>query len=156
MFEESPEAFITRWRSHAAPVTIFSRVEGSPLLEFEAAGAILQALERTGPYQAAIGPALLIINAVTDEVRLAEGEVEAIDVTGISAGRVQGRVIRREDPFLIVQAGVPLVVGVLGRLQAELQAGVHVTFEVQPPLHAFVMNAPHRSAVLHEIRETAT
>jgi hypothetical protein len=140
MFEESPEAFIARWRAYAAPATIFSRVEGDPLLEFATAGVILQALDRTGPYTAGVAPALLLINPVAEQVRIQAGSEESIDVTGIARARVRGRIIHREDPFLIVQAGVPFVLGVLAELQPELQEGVHVEFDIQPPLHAFVLD----------------
>lgn len=149
MFEESPEAFITRWRSYATPARIFSRTEGSPLLEFEAAGVILQALDRTGPYVAGIGPALLIINPVTEQVSVQAGTEESLEATGIARARVRGVIISREDPFLIVQAGVPLVLGVLGKLPAELLAGVHVEFEVQPPLHAFVLGSDRQGQLAH-------
>lgn len=139
MFEESPEAFISHWRSHAADVNVFSRVEGDPLLEFAVAGVILHALERTGPYLAAPGPARIIINPVTETVELLKGETERIEVTGTSRGRISGRVTHRDDPFLVVEAGAPLVVAVLGSLPAEIREGSHVTFEIQPPVHAFVL-----------------
>jgi hypothetical protein len=156
MFEESPEAFINHWRSHAATATIFSRVEGSPLLEFEVDAVILQALDRTTPYLAGPRPATLIIHPVTDEVRRLAGAEEGIEVTGIARGRVRGRITVREDPFLVVHAGVPLVVGVLGGLDPALKEGDYVTFQIQPPLHAFVISDPGRRVLPHRLSETAT
>lgn len=139
MFEESPDGFIHRWREYAAAVRIFSRTEGLPLLEAEVAGAILQMLERTGPYQAPPGLARLIVNPTAQRLAPAGGERKLLEVAGIGQARIQGQIVLRDDPFLVVDAGAPLVVGVLEPIPREAIAGAWINFESVPPIHAFVL-----------------
>ncbi|MEX2536511.1 MAG: hypothetical protein WD273_13020 [Trueperaceae bacterium] len=146
MFEESPDGFISRWRSHAAFVQIFSRTEGLPLLELEAGGAIFQVLERTGPYLAPPGNAKAIINATVDSVEIHTGGRKFVEAASIGHMRGCGIVTLREDPFLVLDVGVPLVVGFQGRVAAEVMPGVWVSFEALPPIHGFVLHEP-RSTV---------
>ena len=139
MFEESPDGFISRWRSYAAPVTLFSRIEGQPLLELEAGGAILQVLERTGPYLAGPGRANVIINPTAEAVRVHEGGKRSVEVTGIGRMRGCGTVLFRDDPFLVLDVGAPVVLGVMESLPAEALPGAWVSFEAIPPIHGFVL-----------------
>lgn len=137
MFEESVDSFLARWRSLAAEVEVFSRVENDPLLEFMAGDVILHALERTNPYLPRVGRNRVIIHAVCESV--AAGEPPAlVEVTGISNIRVTAPVLRAEPPFVVVDAGFPLVVGVLGGF-GHLTAGELISFESVPPLQAFVL-----------------
>lgn len=144
MFEESPDAFISRWRKHAASVRIFSRTEGLPLLEAETAGAILQMLERTGPYLAPPGPAKMIINPTAQRLEMRDGggsdaERQKVEIPGIGRLRVCGIIAFRDDPFVVVDAGAPLVVGVIEPLPTEAVAGALVAFDAVPPIHGFVL-----------------
>ena len=139
MFEESAENFTARWKNDAAAVQIFPRVENDPLLEFEAGGVILQALERTGPYLAHAGPGRAVIHALTELVEPDDRSQAGVEMTGISRGRFHGRIIRREPGFLVVDVGFSLVTGVLQEPPESLQAGDMVRFEALPPLHAFVL-----------------
>lgn len=139
MFEESVESFTARWRSEAAQVHIFSRVENDPLLELEAAGVIFHALERTGPYLPTVGPGRVIVHAITDQVQMAETGVRRLEVTGISRAHIQGQVMKVAAPFLVVDAGFPVVTGLLTDDFPALRTGDFVSLEVLPPMQAFVL-----------------
>lgn len=146
VFEESTENFTARWRSEAADVRIFPRVENDPMLELEAGGVILQALERTGPYLPQVGPGRAIIHAFAQAVEQGPEGACQTEVTGISRARFQGRVTRREPGFLVVDVGFSLVAGFLEEPGDDVQVGSHVQFEALPPLHAFILvDSVHRS-----------
>lgn len=154
MFEESPDAFISRWRKHAASVRIFSRTEGLPLLEAETAGAILQMLERTGPYLAPPGPAKMIINPTAERLEIfaagdSDSQPRKVETTGIGRLRVSGVIVFRDDPFVVVDAGAPLVVGVIEPLPAEAVTGAVVAFDAIPPIHGFVLKEARAPLLLN-------
>ncbi len=138
MFEESVDSFTSRWQADAASVTVFSRTENDPLLEIEAGGVILHALERTGPYLPKVGSNRVIVHALCESVEQCGEQHAHVEITGISRMKVTAAVIRNEAPFLVVDAGFPLVVGVLHELPP-LSAGDTVSFVALPPLHAFVL-----------------
>lgn len=142
MFEESTDAFMARWRNHAASVRIFSRTEGTPLLECEAGGAILQMLERTGPYLAPPGDARVIINPTAAEISLHGGGMKRLEANVIGDVRGCGEVVVRDDPFLVLDTGVPIVLGVQAPLKDEVRQGTMVSFDAVPPIHAFVLPKP--------------
>jgi hypothetical protein len=114
VIEDSVEGFVARWRAHAARATAFARAEGSPLLELEVGGAVVQTLERTGPYAAPAGAIRVIVHAVTERFEpidpLAAGE-RRLQAGGLGVLEVQGPVLEREGPVVVVDAGVPVVVG---------------------------------------------
>lgn len=141
MFEDSPEAFISRWQKHAAEAQLFPHREGSPLIECRTGGAILQLFERTGPYLARPGKLRVIVHPVTDElVRVGEGgAAPELTSTGISRITAAGRVVAVADRMVVVDAGAPLVVGVLSELPAGLAVGELVRFESLAPVHGFVV-----------------
>lgn len=148
VFEESLEGFISRWRPYAAPARLFGRAEGSPLVECRVGGTILQLLERTNPYLGAPGPASAIINPSTSRVELTSGP-PGVEVTGISRAHMRGTVELREDPFLVVDVGFPVVLGVTGPIPAGVVPGATVGFEAEPPIHGFVLAEPaDRSTVV--------
>lgn|SRR5690554_3729325 len=151
MFEESAESFTSRWRSEAADAHIHPKVENDPLLELETAGIIIHALERTGPYLSKAGPARVIIHALVESVQRADTTETRVEVTGISRAKFQGRIIRSDQQFLVVDAGFKLVVGVLQEHSGHLQGGDFVTFEALPPLHAFVIVDSTRREHDHEV-----
>lgn len=140
MFEESVEGFVLRWKPYAASAVLFSRTEGSPLLECLAGGVILQAFERTGPYRAHPGPARLILNPTADRLTVHDSGDKRLETLGISRLRASGLVLLREGQMLVVDAGVPLVVGVDGDLPDDLASGSWVSFESHAPVHAFVVD----------------
>ena len=147
MFEESTDGFISRWRNYATPVRVFSRTEGLPLLELEAGGAIFQVLERTGPYLAPPGKTKAIINPTANSVQVHSGGKKSVDVTGIGQISGCGTILFREDPFLVLDVGAPIVLGVQEPLPEGAVPGAWVSFESIPPIHGFVLREP-RSTVL--------
>lgn len=153
MVEESPETFVARWRPFAARAHLFSRSEGSPLLEIRLAGAVLQVFERTGPYLAPPGPARVIVNPSAERIERAdpgaEGDGRRIEPLGISRARVHGTVLEREGEMLVVDAGAPLVVVSLEELPDDIAGGDAVRFETIAPIHGFVLPPdPRRDGAL--------
>ncbi len=141
MFEESVEGFVARWRRDAAEVHLFARVENDPLIEFQAGGAVIHALERTGPYVPHVGPANVIVHMMTEELAVDPGGVPGVEMTGVSRGSVHGSVERIvEDRLVVVDAGFRVVVGVHAPLPFGLAEGDRVSFEILPPVQAFVIS----------------
>ncbi len=141
MFEESVESFTARWRKAAAEAYIFPRVENDPLLELEAAGVIFHAMERTGPYLPSVGPGHVIVHALAEDAQVLEAPVAHMEVTGISRARISGRITHVEAPFLVVDAGFPVVTGILSQDFSKYRVDAFVAFDVLPPLQAFVLVA---------------
>ncbi len=141
MFEDSPEAFVSRWQRHAADVELFPHREGSPLLECRAGDAILQLFERTGPYLSRPGRQRTILHPVTTELELLPDGSAApeLTTTGISSLIATGTVVTVEGDVVVIDAGVPLVVGVAGELPAGLVPGRLVRFVGAAPVHGFVV-----------------
>ncbi|MFO7545037.1 MAG: hypothetical protein R6W77_06035 [Trueperaceae bacterium] len=199
MIEDSVDAFVTRWRGHAAEVELFPRHEGSPLLECRAGTALLQLFERTGPYLWRPGPGRVIIHPITEaleviaedgadghhvwgspaaddetddetsagsrgdglgrttddgeaaagsrlggSVSTANEAVPSLEVDGVSRMQARGRVVEREGQFLVVDAGVPLVVGVQGAVPEQAVPGAWVRFRNVAPMHGFVLDDERR------------
>lgn len=139
MFEDSVESFIVRWRPFATGVRLHARGEGSPLLECSVAGTVLQVLERTNPYAAQPGRAHMILNFTAERLTPTDARAKRIEATGVSRAHVEGLVVLREDDMVVVDAGAPIVVGVLEPLPDDLAPGDFVTFDGVPPIHGFVV-----------------
>jgi hypothetical protein len=139
MFEESVESFVAAWRAHAAPVELFSGVEGTPLLECMAAGKVFHLFERTAPYSAPVGPARVIIHPVTEALEPLPSAQRSLEVLGISRLRARGQLVHWRPPFAVVDVGVPLVVGLFNALPAGMPLGEYVRFDSQAPVHGFVL-----------------
>ncbi len=149
MIEDSPEAFVSRWRKHAAAVELFPHTEGSPLLEVRAGPTLMQLFERTGPYLGRPGDANVIIHPVTERVeRVEDQDTElGIEVTGVSRFEAVARVVEVDGRVVVMDAGMPLVVAVLAQDGAPLQPGELVRFRNRPPAHGFVLLEERRSVV---------
>ena len=130
------------------PVVVFPNTEGSPLLECQAGDVILSLLERTGPYTTLPGRASAIINVTAGEVAPSEYPVRRLEVPSVSQVVVSGLVLSREDQFLVIDAGIPLVVGVQGSVPESVSAGDWVTFEGIPPIHGFIVSGDRRRPVV--------
>lgn len=142
MLEDSPEGFASRWARYAAEVELFPRTEGSPLLECKAGSAMLQLFERTGPYLSRPGAKRVIIHPLADAVeRVPSDTVPTLAANGISSLQAQGTVLAVEGEFVVVDAGVPLVVGLRGELPDGLAVGESVRFDSPAPVHGFVISA---------------
>lgn len=142
MLEDSPEGFASRWSRYAAEVELFPRTEGNPLIECRAGDVMLQLFERTGPYLSRPGARRVIIHPLTDAVeRLEPGVEPTLLANGISSLQAQGTVVATEGEFLVVDAGVPLVVGVRGEPLSGLRVGDSVRVDCPAPVHGFVLSS---------------
>ena len=152
-FEDSIEGFISQWKPYAATVQLFSRTEGNPLLECGAAGKIFHVLERTGPYQVGPGSAQIIVSAVTEKVEKATETRKRLEVSGLSRVHAQGPILLRQQRTVVVDAGIPLVVGVFAGLPDDVAAGDWLEFTSLPPLHGFVTSRVQRPLLSEQSEE---
>lgn len=149
MVEESPEAFISRWRQYAVEVEMFAHTEGSPLLECRVGGAVLQLFERTGPYLAHPGPNLVIVNPTIGSGGALEPLTDAgarpqLESSGLGKLTAVGRVLKVERGVAVVDAGVPLVVDLSGwpgptAGVGSLEVDDLVRIVSDGPIHGFVV-----------------
>jgi len=146
VIEESPEGFIQRWREYAADVQVFARTEGSPLLECLAGSAILQLLDRTGPYQAGAGRRKVILNPMVEALEANPEGQAGLEVSGLGTLEGAGRVVARDGHTSVVDCeGIPLVVVVIGEDGQRFDEGSYVRFRAVPPVHGFVIAEEPRS-----------
>jgi len=141
MIEDGPDAFMKRWRAHAAEAVLFARPEGSPLLEAEVGPVIVQLLERTNPYGSDPGPARIIINP-TATLATSEDATPHVHVPARGALEGRGTITATWEDVVVVDAGIPLVIAIDKTGQAEertFETGMHVSFEAAPPIHGFVV-----------------
>ena len=150
--EDSPEAFVNRWRKLAADAELFGRPEGVPLIECRVAGAVIQFFERTGPYLSRPGPNRLIVNPTVETLSLAEpGAPHRFESLGLSRVAVTGTVLEVDGLNVAVDAGAPLVVTSRGPLPSGTVPGATVSFDSDAPLHGFVVVSDRPA---HHRRET--
>lgn len=146
MIEDGPDAFVQRWRRYAADAVLFARPEGSPLLEAEVDGAVLQVLERTNPYLAVPGPARLLVNPTASVLQRTDATGPELSVPSRGALEGAGVVLAREGRMVVVDAGAPLVLACdPAPDDADAVVGAWVRFEASPPIHGFVL-PPERRA----------
>lgn len=150
--EESVEGFIIQWKPYAASVELFARPEGSPLLECLAGDRVLHVFERTNPYISGTGQARLIINPVAERIEKSDQTEKLVSVTGLSELRATGIVLQRWGKMVVVDAGIPLVVGVHEGLPDDVAAGDWLSFQSLAPIHGFVIpiSAPLNASALDE------
>lgn len=121
---------------------VYPQPEGSPLLEFVAAGRVLYLFDRCGPYAAPPGEARVVVHGVLepDSVVLLAGEAhsETLSVQGVSALEGRGQVTHVVGRAWVVQARLPLVLASFGDLP-RLAPGQWITFRTLPPLHGFIV-----------------
>lgn len=136
--EESVEGFIQQFKTYAANVEVLPKTEGSPLLEVVANHKVLHLLERTAPYQSKPGKARVIVNPMATTLARSTEAVKSITVPSLSHVRVQGVVLELYPSIAIIDAGVPLVVSLLGD-KADVTLGEYVSFDSLSPIHGFVI-----------------
>jgi hypothetical protein len=144
MVEDGPDAFLQRWRDYAADAALFARPEGSPLLEAEVGGVVLQLLERTNPYLAPPGPARLVVNATVAALAPCDAGGAELGVPRRGALAGCGRVLERDGRLVAVDAGAPLLLACELEPGADVEPGAWVRFEAAPPIHAFVLPPERR------------
>jgi hypothetical protein len=148
VIEESVEGFVARWRTHAVRATAFARAEGSPLLELGIGDAVLQTLERTGPYLAPTGPVRVVLHAMTRGFEPAGQGERRLAGAGLGRLELAGAVVERDGPLVVIDAGYPVVVGLDDPAGEALPPGVGtwVGCVSLAPVHAFVL-PPERARV---------
>ncbi len=141
MIEDSVEGFIARWRTHAVRATAFARAEGSPLLELGIGDAVVQTLERTGPYLAPTGPVRAVLHAMTNGFDAALPEERRLQAAGLGRLDLAGCVVERDGALVVIDAGCPVVVGLddpAGETPPP-DVGAWVRCIGLAPTHAFVL-----------------
>jgi hypothetical protein len=142
MIEDGVDAFISRFAAQAASVEVASRVEGSPLLECLTDDAVVYLLERTGPYAVTRGRARVVVQPETAAlVRLDPtdpGPLRHLESLGGGVLVASGLVRSLDAPFVVVDAGVPLVVAADVEPH-DLAVGDRVRFQSRAPVHGFVL-----------------
>lgn len=147
MIEDGPDAFVKRWREYASDAVLFARAEGSPLLEAQVAGTVVQLFERTNPYLGAPGAARVLVNPTATLIERVDEEARELVVPtrGTVAGR--GRVVDAEGRIVVVDAGAPIVLACDPASPADVATvGAWVRFEAALPIHGFVVSGPPRPA----------
>ena len=142
MFEDSVEGFIARWRGHATDAVAFARAEGSPLLEDAVGDVVVQLLERTGPYEAPTGPVRVLLHAIATDWMRPDAARPSCDAIGPSRLRLVGRVIEVDAPLVVVDAGVPIVLGLdpaTGAAAPWPEVGDWLGCDTLAPAHGFVL-----------------
>lgn len=145
MIEDSTEGFVQRWRKYAAVARAFAHTEGSPLLECEIGGVIVQTLERTGPYLVRPGEARFIVNPMVERLEPAGTDERSLEVSGLGRLRGRGEVLAAEEDMVVLDCGAPLVIAVLDREAVPPAVGSFAAFEALPPVHAFLVPEAARS-----------
>ena len=140
VLESSVEEFVARFRSHAARGTLYPQGEGSPLLEFAAAGRVLYLFDRSGPYALRPGEGELIVHGVADLIEPTGEREETWRALGVSAVEGVGEVVEVGRGLGVVRARLPIV---LGRFDGwpNVRAGDWVRFKTLPPLHGFAISS---------------
>ena len=162
ILENSIEEFIERFREYAAPGHLYPRLEGSPLLEFAAAGKVLYLLERTAPYAKLAGDVSVIVHPMiktlkniqlqpTVQPKLESGAAalplerhaqepqEQLFISGISGVHGVGKILELQKGFIVLHAQIPLVLGILDDTMPKLLVGEWLRFESEAVLHGFVI-----------------
>ncbi len=138
VLENSVAEFIERWKHHTTRVTLYPQLEGSPLLEIGAGGRVLYVLDRVGPYAAKPGEVNMIVNPMTQTVFPVNLSEASLTVTSISGIEAVGEVLEVSRDFVVIQARLPLVVGVLDQSWKDIKTGQMVSFVSLEPIHGFL------------------
>ena len=141
VLEHSVFEFIERFKQHAVKTTLYPQIEGSPLIEAKLGSQVIYLFDRTGPYSAKHGAALVIVNPVTETIAPSEAE-DLLSITGISSLEAVGIVLEMEQSHVIVKTrGVTLVVGVLDDSWKSVKLGQRVAFKSVDAVHGFYLKA---------------
>jgi hypothetical protein len=141
VIEDSVEGFVARWRGRAVRATAFARAEGSPLLELGIGDAVVQTLERTGPYLAPTGPVRVVLHAMTAGFEASPPDERRLEAAGLGRLDLAGVVVERDETLVVLDAGAPVVVGLdapTGEAPVP-DVGTWVRCVGLPPAHAFVL-----------------
>jgi hypothetical protein len=141
VLEHSVAEFIERFKHHVLRTTLYPQTEASPMLEAKIGSQVVYLFDRTGPYSARHGAALVIVHPVAETV-FATDAAETLTVTGVSGLEAVGEVIEIQPNFVVVRVrGVPLVVGTLDDSWRAVRVGNRVGFSSVDGVHGFYLKA---------------
>jgi hypothetical protein len=141
VLEHSTIEFLEHFKGHAARVFLYPQIEASPLLEVRVGGRVVYLFDRTGPYGAVNGEALMIVNPMVDTLVVTENRVMDLNVVGVSKLEGVGRVVAVEPNHVVLEARAPLVVGVLDDSWRKVKLGDWVQFSSLEPVHGFFVKS---------------
>ncbi len=144
VLESSPDEFVARFQEFAARGVLYPHIEGSPLLEFASKGRVLYLFDRCGPYGLSSGEASVIVHPLLKTWELTAEREERLFSSGISSVEGTGRILEVQRGFLIVQARIVLVMGVLDNVMPKVLAGEWIGFSSEAPIHGFVLSEQTR------------
>lgn len=158
--ENSAAEFAENYAQYAAQGAIHPSIEGSPLIEFAAAGRVFYLFDRNPPYTMSTGPAHMLIHGILDLDYLAEQatpnhpnkkaekeaelEGEWLNVCEVSILEGHGQIIHTSTHthhhVWVIHARVPLVLAAFEELP-HVDTGDWVHFRTLAPLHGFLISA---------------
>jgi hypothetical protein len=141
VLEHSTIEFLEHFKAFAARVFLYPQIEASPLLEARVGGRVVYLFDRTGPYSAVPGEALLIVNPMADTIESTVAQEADFRVLGISKIEGVGKVIGVEPNHVVLLARAPLVVGVLDDSWRKVKIGDWVKFSSLEPVHGFFVKS---------------
>jgi hypothetical protein len=145
VLEHSTAEFIERFKHRATLVVLYPQIEASPLLEARVGGRVVYLFDRTGPYTARVGEALVIVNPVAEQLEKLEGDHEAVlNVVGVSKIEGVGRVLEVDAGHVVLEARAVLVIGALDESWRGLREGDWVSFSSAEPVHGFFVRSNSR------------
>ena len=141
VLEHSVFEFIERFKQHAVKTTLYPQIEGSPLIEAKLGSQVIYLFDRTGPYSAKHGAALVIVNPVTETITASDAG-DLLSITGVSSLEAVGVIVETEQSHVIVKTrGVTLVVGVLDDSWKIAKSGQRIAFKSVDAVHGFYLKA---------------
>ena len=141
VLEHSTIEFVEHFKAHAARVFLYPQIEASPLLEVRVGGRVIYLFDRTGPYGAVNGEALLIVNPMVNTLALAQTQEAILNILGVSKLEGVGKVIAVEPNHVVLEARATLVIGVLDDSWRKVKIGDWVGFSSLEPVHGFFVKS---------------
>jgi hypothetical protein len=141
VLEHSTIEFLEHFKAHAARVFLYPQIEASPLLEARVGGRIVYLFDRTGPYSAVNGEALMIVNPMVETVTVSETQEADLNVLGVSKLEGVGQVVAVEPNHVVLLTRALLVIGVLDDSWRKVKVGDWVRFSSLEPVHGFFVKS---------------
>lgn len=141
VLEHSTIEFLEHFKAHAARVFLYPQIEASPLLEARVGGRVVYLFDRTGPYSAVNGEALMIVNPMVETLISTTSQEADLNVLGVSKLEGVGRVVAVEPNHVILEARALLVIGVLDDSWRKVRVGDWLGFSSLEPVHGFFVKS---------------
>ena len=141
VLEHSTIEFLEHFKAFAARVFLYPQIEASPLLEARVGGRVVYLFDRTGPYSAVNGEALMIVNPMVESVAIAETQEADLNILGVSKLEGVGRVVAVQPNHVVLEARALLVIGVLDDSWRKVKVGDWLKFSSLEPVHGFFVKS---------------